>query len=273
MSSWLPYPSVNEESKFCGVLSRQAHRQLLTAVVLDGQLILEARLQVAAQIGKLRRQAQLGWQILGKRYRNRQRSVRRASGRGDREGFGADGRGFRHVQPQFQRNIGIGRRHCRSDGLAATHQRRRPTGRHAGNQQAKPLGRQVVILQLQIDRGGLAGPQRHRRIVAHQIQAHDVIGGVFADVLALGNGRDWSRERGEQNGKKNGKTGDKAISHWCWLPCRNGRCASSHGTLSEHGRGSRHCGRNRDKFMQTTALLARPDWKRPAVESRSLSIK
>ena len=38
-------------------LRRQAHRQLLAAVVLDAELIFEARLRGAAQFGKLRRDA------------------------------------------------------------------------------------------------------------------------------------------------------------------------------------------------------------------------
>ena len=42
----------------------------------------------------------------------------------------------------------------------------------------QPLGRQVVILQPQIDRRGFARPQRHGRIVAHEIEALDVLGRV-----------------------------------------------------------------------------------------------
>src|SRR6516164_3167374 len=47
----------------------------------------------------------------------------------------------------------------------------------------------------------------------------------------------------------------------------NGSACPLHGALKEHGRGERHCRRNRDKIMQTTAVLAIP-----ALESRSLEL-
>ena len=72
LSSWLPYCSVKVASKFCGAWADERDGQLLAAVVLDAELILEARFQVAAQFGKLRRHRELGRQILGQRDRDRQ---------------------------------------------------------------------------------------------------------------------------------------------------------------------------------------------------------
>src|SRR6202034_351948 len=80
---------------------------------------------------------------------------------------------------------------------------------HAGNRQVQSFGRQFVISQLQTDRRRFARPQRDRRIVAHQIEAFDILG---RGVVGPGNRRKQSRDSG--NG------GDKLISHWHWLPCR-----------------------------------------------------
>ena len=221
-------------------LGGKAHRELLAAVVLDGELKLEARLRCAAQFGKLRRQRQLGRQILGQRDCDRQLRLGRISGRRDRERLRADGCILRHVEPQFERNAGVGCRHRRRDRLAAAHQRRRPARGHAGDGQIYPLGRQTVVVQTQIDRRRFAWPHRDRRIVAHEIKALDVLGGV----IGLGERRKQRRE--------SGKRGDEAISHWCQLPCRiSSVCpaARSKGTR----RGSPHCWRNRDKVIRTTA--------------------
>ncbi len=72
LSSWLPYCSVKVASKFCGAGRRQAHHDLLAAVVLDAELELEGRLRRAAQLRQLRIERELGRQVGRERHCDRQ---------------------------------------------------------------------------------------------------------------------------------------------------------------------------------------------------------
>src|SRR5437868_5499050 len=81
------------------------------------------------------------------------------------------GRGFlRDVETKLQRDLVVGRRHHRSDGLAVADQSRGPALRRAGDRQFEALGRQRVILQAQVDGRGCSGPHADGRIVGQQEQ-------------------------------------------------------------------------------------------------------
>ena len=158
------------------------------------ELILEARFRGAAQFGKLRRQGQLCRQILGERYRDRQRppSSRRRS-RIDGERLRCPSAAFfgtssRSSSDTLELVAGIAAATGCPPPIKVAVQ---PDGTPETDK-LKPLGRQVIIVQPQIDRGRLARPQRDRRIVAHQIQAFDVLGRA---VVGLGNRRDSEPRR------------------------------------------------------------------------------
>ncbi len=158
----------------CGASAARLTKQLLAAVVLDGQRIFERRIGGAAQFGQLRLDRQLGGQFLGQRHVDRQRDLRGAALRGNGERVRADRRALGNVEPQIERDAVIGGRHGGGDRLAAAEQRGGPALRHAIDREREPLRRETVIAQLQTDGRGGAGLDRDRRIIGQQIKALDV---------------------------------------------------------------------------------------------------
>src|SRR5262249_2124019 len=169
------------------------------ALVLDGELELEARLGGAAQLRQLRRERELGRQIGRQRHRHRKRGIGRGAAGVDRQGGGAAGGVLGYVEAQLEGYAAVGRRERRRHRLAVADQRRGPARRNSSNRQREPLRRQAVILQLEIDRRGGSRPQRDRGVIGQQEQPFDVALGLLRLCCNAedGEGRKHSRQQGD----------------------------------------------------------------------------
>src|SRR5262249_52519232 len=149
-------------------LRGQAHQHLLGAVILDGELELEARFGSAAQLGELRIERELGRQIGGELYLDGKRRVAGRALCAHRQVRRADRGILRHSEAQLERHAGMGRGQRRRRRLAATDQGRGPARRNPANPQRQALRRKAVILQLEIDRRSSAWAQGDRRVIGEK---------------------------------------------------------------------------------------------------------
>src|SRR5262249_30178548 len=107
------------------------------------------------------------------------------------------------VNPQLERDTGVGGRKRGRDRLSAADQRGGPTRGGAGYGQRQPLRRQIVVLQSEVNRRVGSGSQRDRRIVCQEEQTLDVV------LLLFG----CCRHGPGKSQKGNRYQGDNATSH------------------------------------------------------------
>jgi len=159
----------------------EPHRQILAAVVADGQRVLEARLGGAAQRRQLGLQVQARGQLVGQRHLEGQLGLdvaRTVGAQQQRLGPAALARRHLDAQLQIDRLADVG--HRRGDRLAAAEEFGLPALGQARHRQIDRRRRQTVIAQLELDRRGLAGGDADCRIVGDQEDPLDVgrVGGA-----------------------------------------------------------------------------------------------
>ena len=177
-------------------LGGEADQQLLAALVLDVSWYSKVDFELPRRSGSCGETDSLAGRSVAKRHGDRQRDLGRRALGGDREVGRADRRILGHVEPQLERDAGVGGRQRRRDRLAAAHQGRRPARGTPGHRQREPLGRQRIVLQAQVDGRGGARPQRDGGIVGQEEQPLDVVlGSLRAAAGPAAEERDKTTEK------------------------------------------------------------------------------
>ncbi len=179
-------------------LRHELHKEVLVALVRDGELIFEARCRRAVERGQLRLDAELRRQILAGRDVDRQVGGHAASLGVDDEVLRPRGGAPRNIDAQIDGDVLVGRRHRRGDGRAAAQQHGVPALGRAIDAQGYPLGRQIVVLQLHLYGGGLADAGRDRGIVGREEKPLYV---RRCSCRLIGGAHDGRREKREQYGE------------------------------------------------------------------------